>query len=121
MFTDIDRIKSILEGMIAQHSNYSLVNEILEFINEGKSVGEDYSSCQRFITKAYFLKNYIRFDSSLVSIAKDSIVQKQHWILILEKPKLRLMIGLSKASLQNCNSMLNQYKKKQSYRTDFDM
>lgn len=55
MFTDIDRIKSTLEGMIAQHSNYSLANEIFEFINEGKSVGEDCSSRQKFIAKAYFL------------------------------------------------------------------
>lgn len=77
MFSDIDRIKSTLEGMIAQHSNYALVNEIIDLVEEGKSVGEDYSSRQKFIAKAYFsYGDFIRFDSSLVAIAKDSIVRK---------------------------------------------
>ena len=77
MFSDIDRIKSTLEGMIAQHSNYSLANEIIDLIDEGKAIGEDYSSRQQFIAKAYFsYGDCIKFDSSLIAIAKDSIVRK---------------------------------------------
>lgn len=77
MLSDIDRIKSTLEGMIAQHSNYALANEIIDLIYEGKYVGSDYSSRQKFIAKAYFsYGDYIKFDSSLVSIAKESIVRK---------------------------------------------
>ncbi len=77
MLSDIDRIKSTLEGMIAQHRNYALANEIIDLINEGQTVGDDYSSRQKFIAKAYFsYGDCIKFDSSLVSIAKDSIVRK---------------------------------------------
>ena len=77
MLSDVDRIKSTLEGMIAQQSNYALASEIIDLIEEGKKIGNDYSSCQKFISKAYFsYGDFIHFDSLLVSIAKDSIVRK---------------------------------------------
>ena len=77
MLSDIDRIKSVLEGMIAQSSNYSLANEIIDVINEGKGVGKDYSSRQQFISKVYFsYGDYIKLDPLLISVAKDSIVRK---------------------------------------------
>lgn len=77
MLSDIDKIKATLEGMLARDRNYSLVKEIIDLIDEGKAVGDDYSSRQQFIAKAYFAygKN-IMFDSSLIAIAQESIVRK---------------------------------------------
>lgn len=77
MLSDIDRIKSVLEGMIALNSNYCLANEIINIINEGKCVSKDYSSRQQFIAKVYFsYGDYIKLDPLLISVAKDSIVRK---------------------------------------------
>lgn len=77
LHSDIDKIKSTLEGMIARDSNCSMASEIINVIDEGKAVGEDYSSRQQFIAKAYFsYGEYIKFDSSLITIAQESVVRK---------------------------------------------
>lgn len=77
MLADIERIKSTLDGMVAQKSNYALANDILDIVDEGESVGTDYESRQKFIARAYFTYNdQIHFDSSIASIAKDSIARK---------------------------------------------
>lgn len=77
MLSDIERIKSTLDGMIAQKSSYALANYILDVVDDGESVGTDYESRQKFIARAYFTYNdQIHFDSSIASIAKDSIARK---------------------------------------------
>lgn len=77
MLSDIEKIQSTLDGIIAQKSNYALANDILDVVDDGDSVGNDYESRQRFIARAYFTyNNQIHFDSSIASIAKDSIARK---------------------------------------------
>lgn len=77
MLSDIERIRSTLDGMVAQKSNYALANDILDIVDEGESVGTDYESRQKFIARAYYTYNdQIHFDSSIASIAKDSIARK---------------------------------------------
>lgn len=77
MLSDIESIRSTLDGMVAQKSNYTLANDILDIVDEGKSIGTDYESRQRFIARAYYTYNdQIHFDSAIASIAKDSITRK---------------------------------------------
>lgn len=77
ILADIDKIKSTLEGLIAQNSNYTLANDIIDLIYEGKSVGKKYDLQQKFIANIYYhYRNFIELDSSLVEVARESIKRR---------------------------------------------
>lgn len=91
MLANIDKIKSTLEGLIAQNSNYALVNDIIDLIYEGKSAGKKYDLQQKFIANIYHhYRNFIKLDSSLVEIAQESIKQIDKFDLDLDNKTITI-------------------------------
>lgn len=77
LVNDINCMISTLEGMLAQESKFEEVSSILDLIEEGENIAEDYDSRQKFITKIYYRFNsVIKFDKSIISIANDAISHK---------------------------------------------
>ena len=77
LLNDIDCMISTLEGMLAKEPKYEEVSNILDLIEEGESIPNDYGSRQKFIAKVFYRFNdVIKFDKSISSIANDSISHK---------------------------------------------
>ena len=77
LLNDIDCMISTLEGMLAQESKYEEVSNIIDLIEEGEAIPNDYDSRQKFIAKIYYRFNdVIKFDKSISSIANDAISHK---------------------------------------------
>lgn len=78
LIDDIDNIVSTLEGMMANDPKASECGQILDVIEEGRSVfNADYETKQKYVSKVFYSYNsQIKFDKSIEEVAKRSILYK---------------------------------------------
>ncbi len=119
MLSDIERIKSTLEGMIAQRDNYALANELIDIISEGKLLNDDSESRQKFIAKVFYAYNdVIKFDKSIEGIAKKSIEYKSSWDFLSEQSEYVVNIEVLQGVIHKlklyAESLLTEGEKKKT-------